>query len=153
LVNLPLDEQRRRIRDGVKVLEANGLPAEAWVAPAHGFDLMTLQALRVESEIRIINDGFSRRAYSREGFVWLPQQLWKPRVMKKGLWTVCLHPNQMDQTAIDNLDAFISGRPGAFPDPRDAASRAVPYGPSDVVFRAAFVSALRVKRMLAKRKV
>lgn len=45
-VDLPFDEQRRRIREGVKVLEANGLPPEAWVAPAHGFDVMTLQALR-----------------------------------------------------------------------------------------------------------
>jgi hypothetical protein len=72
--------------------------------------------------------------------------------MKKGLWTVCLHPNQMDQSDIDNLEAFISAHREAFPDPRDAASRAVPYGPSDVIFGAAFFCALQMKRILAKRK-
>jgi hypothetical protein len=151
-VDLLLDEQRRRIRVGVKVLETNGLAAEAWVAPAHGFDLMTLYALRVESDIRLISDGFARRAYRREGFVWLPQQLWKPRVMRSGVWTICLHPNEMDQTHIDRLDAFISERPEAFPDPRDAASWAVPYGVADVVFGAAFICALRIRQILAKRK-
>ena len=35
-VGLPIDEQRRRIREGVRFLEANGIVPEAWVAPAHG---------------------------------------------------------------------------------------------------------------------
>jgi hypothetical protein len=146
-----VDEQRRRIRAGVKVLETNGLTAEAWVAPAHGFDLMTLQALRVESDIRLISDGFARRAYRREGFIWLPQQLWKARAMRSGLWTICLHPNEMDQGQIGRLEAFLSGSPGSFPDPRDAAARAGTYGPSDAVFGAAFRSALWIRRILVRR--
>lgn len=147
-VALPLEEQRRRIREGVKVLEANGLTAEAWVAPVHGFDMITLQALRLESEIRLISDGFARRAYLREDFVWLPQQLWKPRSMKSGLWTICLHPNEMADNAISALDEFLSGHAGAFPDPRDAAARAVPYGPTDAVFAAAFSFLLWMKRQM-----
>jgi predicted deacetylase len=145
-VDLPLDEQRRRIREGAKVFETNGLTAEAWVAPAHGFDVMTLQALRLDSEIRLISDGFARRAYRREGFVWLPQQLWRPRVMKKGLWTICLHPNEMEESTIRALDDFLAVHTGAFPDPRDAAAGAVPYGPSDAVFAFAFNTLLSIKR-------
>jgi hypothetical protein len=151
-VDLPLDEQRRRIREGVRVFEANGLQAEAWVAPAHGFDMMTLQALRVESQIRLISDGFARRPYSREGFVWLPQQLWRPRNMGSGLWTICLHPNEMDESAVRALDQFLDIHAGTFPDPRDAAAKAEPYGPIDAAFAAAFGILLRARRM-AKRKV
>jgi len=152
-VDLPLDEQRRRIREGVKTLEANGLPAEAWVAPAHGFDMMTVQALRVESEIRLISDGFARRAYRREGFVWLPQQLWRPRAMKSGLWTTCLHPNEMDDGAVRALGEFLAAHAGAFPDPRDAAAKSEPYGPTDAVFAAAFGVLLRARRAVIERKV
>ena len=152
-VDLPLDEQRRRIREGVRVFEANGLQAEAWVAPAHGFDMMTLQALRVESQIRLISDGFARRPYSREGFVWLPQQLWRPRDMRSGLWTICLHPNEMDESAVRALDEFLDAHAGAFPDPRDAAAKAEPYGPIDAAFAAAFGVLLRARRVVAKRKV
>jgi predicted deacetylase len=145
-VDLPLDEQRRRIRQGVKVMEAGGLTAEAWVAPAHGFDRTTLQALRVESEIRLISDGFARRAYRREDFVWLPQQLWKPRAMKSGLWTICIHPNELEETGLRALDEFLDAHAGSFPDPRDAAARAVPYGPTDALFAAAFRILLWTRR-------
>ncbi len=147
-VDLPLDEQRRRIREGVKVLEANGLSPEAWVAPAHGFDVTTLQALRAESEIRLISDGFARRAHLREGFVWLPQQFWRPRIMRKGLWTICLHPNQMEQSSVRNLDEFLRVHKTSFPDPRDAAARPVAYGPPDALFAAAFGFLLWTKRHL-----
>jgi hypothetical protein len=154
-VGLPIDEQRRRIREGVRVLGANGLAPEAWVAPAHGFDLLTLQALRLESDIRVISDGFMRRAARREDFVWLPQQLWRPRDMKRGLWTICLHPNDIDDRGLGVLEGFISSRPGSFPDPREVVSRAAPYGPWDALFAAAFGAALRTRQLImrAGRKV
>jgi len=145
-VGLPLDEQRRRIAAGVRVLKANGLSPEAWVAPAHGFDVVTLQALRAESEIRIISDGFTRRAVRRDGFVWLPQQLWRARAMKKGLWTICLHPNDLDARGLQALDAFMSSRPGSFPDPHDVVRRAAGYGPADALFAAAYAAALQARR-------
>jgi Uncharacterized protein conserved in bacteria (DUF2334) len=150
---LPMDEQRRRVREGVRVFETNGLVPEAWVAPAHGFDSLTLHALRVESDVRIISDGFTSRAVNREGFVWLPQQLWHPRPMGRGLWTICLHPNEMDESALRALDEFVSPRAESFPDPHEAALRAVPYGPSDAVFALAFQAGLGIKRAVSKRKV
>ena len=151
-VGLPVDEQRRRIRDGVRILETNGLTPEAWVAPAHGFDSMTLHALRVESEIRIISDGFMQRAVRREGFVWLPQQMWRPRPMKKNLWTICLHPNEMDEGTIRALDDFALSNTQFFPDPREVAARAVLYGPADMLLAAAYQAALRIKHVMSKRK-
>jgi hypothetical protein len=145
-VGLPLDEQRQHIADGVRLLESNGLSPEAWVAPAHGFDLDTLQALRLESDIRVISDGFMRRAVRREAFVWLPQQLWRPRVMRKGLWTICLHPNEVDEDSLSTVEAFLSSGPGLFPHPRETAKGAVDYGPLDAVFAGAYTAALRARQ-------
>jgi hypothetical protein len=150
---LPWAEQRRRIREGTRVMEGQGLHPEIWVAPAHGFDLATLQALREETAIRTISDGFARRAFLHFGFTWLPQQLWRPREMMGGLWTICLHPNEMDDTAVQRLDGFVAAHPGSFPGPREAASRAVPYGSSDLIFGFALLASLRIKRMIAGRKI
>jgi hypothetical protein len=138
--------------EGVRIFETNGLVPEAWVAPAHGFDSLTLHALRVESEIRIISDGFTKRAVRREGFVWLPQQLWRPRAMGSGVWTVCLHPNEMDEAAVHVLDDFVTSRVASFPDPREVAAQAVPYGPGDALFSVVFQASLGIKRARSKRK-
>ena len=151
-VGLPLDEQRRRVRAGMRVLEANGLAAEAWVAPAHGFDRSTLQALRLESPIRIISDGFTRRPVRRDDFVWLPQQLWRPRPMTEGLWTICLHPNDLDERGLAVLAGFLAARPGAFPDPRDAAGRAVEYRAGDALFSSFYRMALAARRRIRRRE-
>jgi len=151
-VGLPIDEQRRRINAGVRVLETNGLAPEAWVAPAHGFDSQTLHALRAESEIRVISDGFTRRAVRKDDFVWLPQQLWRPRNMKNGLWTVCLHPNEVDGEGLRALDDFVSSRSGAFPDPREVVKAAVPFGPADAVFSVGFHLVLKLRQSAGKIK-
>jgi len=145
-VGLPINEQRRRIRDGVRILNENGLDPNAWVAPAHGFDSVTLQALKAESRIRIICDGFMRRAVHREDFTWLPQQLWRPREMKKGLWTICIHPNAMDEHGLRQLKEFIAARRKSFPDPRDIVKRAGPYGLTDAAFSAVFQAAVWVRQ-------
>jgi predicted deacetylase len=152
-VGLSAEEQKHRIKGGVKALESRGLVPKAWVAPAHGMDLLTLEALRTESGIQVISDSFSRRVVRRRGFTWIPQQLWRPRAMGSGLWTICLHPNEMDGDGMNRLDAFLSGHWGSFADPKHAASRAVPYGLSDALFNAAFLAALRIRRRRAERKM
>ena len=151
-VGLPLEEQKRRIRDGVRILKGRDITPLAWVAPAHGMDKNTLEALRIESDIRLISDSFARRPVSRWGFTWIPQQLWRPRPMPGGLWTVCLHPNEMTQSDIAQLSLFIDSHKGAFPDPGKVAARAVPRGLSDMMFEAAFASGIRIRRMSTGRK-
>ena len=146
-VGLPIDEQRRRVKAGMRIMEDNGLEPRAWVAPAHGFDHLTLQALRAESGIRIICDGFTRRAVRRGDFTWLPQQLWRPRDMKRGLWTICIHPNELDADGLRLLEDFVATRRPSFSDPHEVINRAAPYGLGDAVFSAAFVVALRVRQL------
>lgn len=151
-VGLLLEEQQHRIRDGIRILRDRNITPQAWVAPAHGMDMNTLQALRTESDIRLISDSFGRRPVTRWGFSWIPQQLWRPRSMPGGLWTICLHPNEMTRADVAALSSFIDSHRDAFPDPLMAARRAVPRGPRDMMFEAAFAVAIRIRGMFGGNK-
>jgi Uncharacterized protein conserved in bacteria (DUF2334) len=151
-VGLPLEEQKRRIQEGVRALQERNITPLAWVAPAHGMDKNTLEALRTESSIRLISDCFARRPVRRWGFAWIPQQLWRPRKMPAGLWTICLHPNEMSQDDIASLSSFIRGNKDAFPDPGKAGGRTAPYGLSDMVFEMAYTSVMRFRQAALKRR-
>jgi predicted deacetylase len=90
------------------VFEAKGVRPSVWVAPGHSFDELTVTALRNETPIRIISDGLSINHYREEGFTWLPQQMWNPAPQRWGLWTICVHPNMMDEREIGRLRSKLS---------------------------------------------
>ena len=97
---LPLDEQRIKIKNAYQIMHAHGIDPTVWIAPAHSFDKNTLVALKLETNIRIISDGFALFPFEDEGFLWIPQQLWRIGKRPFGIWTVCLHPNTMDEEAL-----------------------------------------------------
>lgn len=103
---LAFEEQRRMLRAGLEILRGHGLHPELWVAPRHGFDTNTLTALREEG-IRYLSDGLARVPFLRRGIVWIPQQLWAPAHRRKGLWTICLHPNSITDAQRKVLQAFL----------------------------------------------
>ena len=100
---LSFEEQAAKIRTAWKFFLSQGIEPRIWVAPAHSFNRLTLEALLHETSIRIVSDGIAWDNFYELGFHWLPQQMWKLTPRKSGLWTVCLHPNQMDQTATMRL--------------------------------------------------
>ncbi len=106
---LPLDRQSDKIRAAWAIFQAEGLAPDAWVAPAHCFDRITLAALAAETPIRVVSDGIARRPFVEDGFQWLPQQLWRLVPKRSGVWTVCLHPNAMDDSDFDALRNALSG--------------------------------------------
>lgn len=103
-VDLPLELQKNKIRKGIAVFRREGLEPRVWVAPSHSFDENTLIALKEESDIRIISDGIALTPYSNMGFLWIPVQIWRLRRKYCGVWTVCLHPNEMSYVEIANLE-------------------------------------------------
>lgn len=109
-VGLELAAQKLKIRMAWLRFLGEGVTPQVWVAPAHSFDALTLQALREETSIGIVSDGIAFDAYFEHGFHWIPQQLWGlvPRVA--GLWTVCLHPNTMTAAAIAELDEALKAK-------------------------------------------
>ena len=103
---IPLETQRCWIGAGRDLLVREGLTPRIWAAPRHGFDRNTLCALR-ETGILYLSDGFARKPLFRNGITWIPQQLWGPIAMPKGLWTICLHPNTISVSDISAFRGFL----------------------------------------------
>ncbi|MGH7233852.1 MAG: DUF2334 domain-containing protein, partial [Candidatus Saccharimonadales bacterium] len=104
---LPYTEQAEKIRRSWRLFAENGVVPTVWIAPAHCFDRVTLEAIRNETSIRIVSDGIAHDQYHEEGFFWLPQQLWSLTEKSEGLWTVCLHPNTMSIGQFETLRSSL----------------------------------------------
>jgi hypothetical protein len=125
-VGLSLEQQKAMFARAWEIFQAEGVKPTFFMAPAHSFDLTTLEALRQTTDIRWITDGLSVRPYSRYGFNWLPQQLWNFKDhLPGGCWTVCVHPNMLGADLERLLDdmrrkqsqivaADAVGAPGAY---------------------------------------
>ncbi|MGA2534521.1 MAG: DUF2334 domain-containing protein [Terracidiphilus sp.] len=103
---VPAELQMQWISAGLQILRGHGLDPRIWVAPRHGFDQQTLQALR-DQGIGVLSDGLARVPFLRGGMTWIPQQLWAPVEKSKGLWTICVHPNSSQGSQVDEMRAFL----------------------------------------------
>lgn len=100
---LSLEEQASKIRKSFQIFQSNKINPTVWIAPAHSFDEITISAIRKETDIKIISDGFAIDQFYLHKMYWLPQQLWQYEEKKSGFWTICLHPNSM---SINDLEEF-----------------------------------------------
>ena len=103
----PIEVQKQKIRDGMAVMERNGIKPDIFVAPAHTFDANTLEALRAESGICVISDTVARDIYFRDGFWFIPQQSGQVRKMGFPIVTFCYHPNTMKDEQFKKLELFL----------------------------------------------
>ena len=98
---LSFQDQRFKLQRACDVFASHGVRPDVWIAPAHSFDAVTLQALK-DIGICCLSDGFSLYPYrDSNGMMWVPQQLWHFRPMPFGLWTVCLHANRWTLADVD----------------------------------------------------
>ena len=110
---VPEKTQQQWIRDGLKVLQGQGLSPKLWVAPRHGFDRATLHALKNEG-LKYLSDGFARVPFVRGGVTWIPQQLWVPVEKSAGLWTICIHSNHAGDWLVKRLRGFLQTHAAQF---------------------------------------
>lgn len=113
----PLEVQRQKIRHGLHLLKEKGLEPTAFFAPSHTFDENTLEALRLESSIRIISDTVANDIYCRNGFTFIPQQSGRVRELPFRITTICLHPNFTTDAEFDEIEAFCTAHSMEFIDP------------------------------------
>jgi len=112
---VPLEEQKKKIREGVKVFNTNNIFPKYFFAPSHTFDENTLQALREESDIRIISDTIATRPYLKGDFVFIPQLGGRCSEMKlPGVWTFCLHPSAMREEDFLATELFLQSHSDEF---------------------------------------
>ena len=107
-VGLNLKSQENKIKKGLEIFQLNKIKTNVWIAPSHSFDKNTLLALKNNSDIKLISDGISLYPFVNYGFTFIPQQLWKPKKYPLGVWTVCLHPNNMSETEINEFERTIN---------------------------------------------
>jgi len=104
---LSYDTQREKIQKGISIFKQHDIDCNVWVAPSHSFDKNTIKALKEVTNIKVISDGIAFSPYVDHGMNWIPQQLWRPRKMPFGIWTICLHPETMTESQFNNLADFI----------------------------------------------
>jgi predicted deacetylase len=102
-----LEEQRKKIASGIRILQAHDLNAKIFFAPSHTFNLNTLEALRLESDIKIISDTIANNIYKERGFYFIPQQSGNARRLPFKVTTFCYHPNVMSEEDFKILEDFI----------------------------------------------
>jgi predicted deacetylase len=106
---IDLETQQAWIAEGLRLLRERGLNPRIFVAPRHGFDVATLEALSAES-LPLLSDGFARAPFISRGVTWIPQQIWGPVEKPRGLWTICMHPNTARDEEINRLRVFLRTR-------------------------------------------
>lgn len=141
-----LEEQRRKIREGLTVLSGHGLKPDVFFAPSHTFDENTLEALRLESDIRIISDTVADDTYCRRGFTFIPQQAGRVRELPFKITTICLHPNFTTEPELSEMEAFFKTHQGEFLDP----NAIVPTTRKRSILDRAYEMAYFLKRKLRK---
>ena len=104
---VPLEEQKLKIRLGLEIFKKHGIEPRVVFAPSHTFDENTIEALKSESDIRIISDTVANRPYQKYGMTFVPQQSGKVRKLPFQVVTFCYHPNVMDEKDFYTLEVFL----------------------------------------------
>ena len=111
---IPLNEQCKMIRHGIRILREHQVHPKIFFAPSHTFDNNTLLALKKESDIRIISDTIANDVYYQDDFYFIPQQSGHVRKLPFKVTTFCYHPNMMDESSFSLLDTFLKENSDTF---------------------------------------
>jgi predicted deacetylase len=104
---LPPEAQEEKLRRGIEILRSEGIEPQMWIAPAHSFDLTTVESIK-KFGITTISDGLAIAPHTdRNGTFWVPQQLWRFRRRPFGTWTVCFHHNHWSDKQFDQFQRDI----------------------------------------------
>lgn len=103
---LPRYLQKEKLENALKIFKDNGVCIDAWVAPGHSFDNITIELL-IELGIKVISDGYYLKPVKINRAVFIPQQLWRFRSFPTGIWTVCMHINSYTKENIFQLSLDI----------------------------------------------
>lgn len=113
---LQLDEQKRKIASGVKIMKGHGINPEVFFAPSHTFDKNTLVALKEESNIKIISDTIAYDVYFEDDFFFVPQQSGRVRKLPFKTVTFCYHPDELRDLGFEILEKFLTSNKSKFID-------------------------------------
>jgi len=136
------EDQLNRIRKGKDILIDEGVWQPWFMAPAHSFDILTIDAL-FQLKFTAITDGYGFYPYYIKSMLLVPQMTSFPLKVGFGVSTICVHINSMKENDIRNLQNFIMVNKEKFIDFKDV----VTAGSADNIFTRStrFMSELMLK--------
>lgn len=111
---LNLNLQKKKIKKGIEILKEHEIEPQVFFAPSHTFDINTIEALKSESNIRIISDTISNKPYKKYDMTFVPQQSGRVRILPFKVITFCYHPNTMNEKDFIELEKFLINRKEKF---------------------------------------
>ena len=106
---VPIEEQRRMLMEGEKILRKHGLTPTCFFAPAHTYDANTVKVLAEGvGNIRYISDGYALAPYQEAGMVFLPTICDRPTPFPVGVFTFVFHPGTMTEVRFRRLEKFLN---------------------------------------------
>lgn len=149
-VGLSYDEQYKKLSRALEIFRQENVHIDTFVAPAHSFDVVTINALK-DLGIKIISDGFYLRPVVSMGAIFVPQQLWRLRSMLFGVWTVCYHANCFSAENISSFKKDILFYKKSITSMKSVIAghqQVKPIGLFDVLFSKLFLFCLKFKAKL-----
>ncbi len=114
-VGLDLPSQATKIKKGIEIFKKHQIKTRTWIAPGHSFDKNTLTALKANSDIFIVSDGYALAPYLKDDFLWIPAQISNcKKATHAGTWTFCFHPNETSEPEFAKLKQFLQTHKDAF---------------------------------------
>ena len=152
-INKKLKQQIQIIKSSLDIFNKNNIKITSYTFPAHSFNFDSLSALK-KNNINIVYDGLFFRPVIIKNILFVPQQLWRPRLVPFGTWTICLHPNNLKKSDIENLSKFISKNYKNFITFNDIFELKInKVNLVDMLFSYLFALLIKFKRKLKKNKL
>lgn len=102
-----LQEQMNMLQKGNEMLKEHGIYPCCFFAPAHTYDINTVEALKEIEEIKFISDGYALRIFKKNGMNFLPSICDGPFKMPFGLFTYVFHPSAMKEKDFVRMENFL----------------------------------------------
>lgn len=151
-VGLTFEEQKEILSRSYQTFVKHNINPTIFMAPSHSFDLHTLDALSEVTPIRMITDGYALWPFRERGFVWIPQQIWRIRKFPFGIWTVCIHPNDLAEREIEEMVNSMEEHKGAIIGLDDLEiSNITSKSISNVLFAGVYMKMLWLKKRFSRR--
>lgn len=117
--------QRDDLEKGQAILMREGIGTDVFMAPFHSYDSVTLTALK-DLGFATLTDGYGLFPWQEDGLTFVPQLFERPANFGIGIYTMCLHLNNMQVDEIDALGQFVKENADRFIDFDQASARAWP---------------------------
>lgn len=102
----PFEVQRDDLEQGKKIMADQGIAAQIFMAPFHSYDRATLAALK-SLGFTTVTDGYGLHPWRDGGLTFVPQLFESSANIGVGVYTMCLHTNNMTTEEIDALGRFV----------------------------------------------